>query len=63
MISDLRFINPMSLSGEIETRSILQNSGASGELIDWVLDLCREERSRTQELEKELAQVQLNANE
>ena len=31
MISDLRYVDPVSLSGEMQTRSILQNIGTPGQ--------------------------------
>lgn len=63
MIGDLRYIDPASLSGEMQTRSILSNIGTTAEVIDWVLDLCRDHRAETKALEKELAQIHLDMAE
>ena len=63
MISDLRYVDPASLSGEMQTRSILQNIGTPDSVIDWVLDLCRDHREETRGLEKELALVHMDMNE
>lgn len=63
MISDLRYVDPASVSGQMQTRSILRNIGTSDSVIDWVLDLVRDHREETQALEKELAQVHLDMAE
>ena len=63
MISDLRYVDPASLSGEMQTRSILQNIGTPDSVIDWVLDLVRDHREETRGLEKELALVHMDMNE
>jgi hypothetical protein len=63
MISDLRYVDPASLAGEMQTRSILQNIGTHESVIDWVLDLVRDHRVKTRRLEKELSQVHMDMNE
>ena len=63
MISDLRYVDPASLSGEMQTRSILQNIGTPEPVIDWVLELVRDHRSETKDLEKELALAHMDMAE
>ena len=63
MISDLRYVDPASLSGEMQTRSILQNIGTPDSVIDWVLDLVRHHREETRGLEKELSLVHMDMAE
>ena len=63
MISDLRYVDPVSLAGEMQTRSILQNIGTPGSVIDWVLDLVKDERAKSKTLERELALVHMDMNE
>lgn len=62
MIGDLRYVDPASLSGEMQTRSILQNIGTPDSVIDWVLGLVRNHREECQAYEKELAQVHMDMN-
>jgi hypothetical protein len=61
--TDLRYVDPASLSGEMQTRSILENIGTPSSVIDWVLDLVRDHHAETKALEKELAQVHLDMAE
>ena len=62
-ISDLRYVDPACPSGAMQTRDILKNIGADDSLIDWVIDLCRDHRTQTKALEKELAQVHMDMAE
>jgi hypothetical protein len=61
--TDLRFVDPASLSGEMQTRAILANIGTPDSVIDWVVDLVRDHREETRALERELAQVHLDMAE
>ena len=62
MISDLRYVDPASPSGEMQTRDILANIGTPGPVIDLVLDLVHDYRDECRPLEKELTQVHLDMN-
>lgn len=63
MISDLRFVDTHSPSGQMQTREILLNIGTSPSVVDWVLDTVREERSRSRELERRLYDAEMAKNE
>lgn len=63
MISDLRYVDPASPTGEMQTRSILQNIGTSDTVIDWVLTLVRDHREETRGLKKELRLAHMDLNE
>jgi hypothetical protein len=62
-ISDLRYIDPSSRVGEMQTRTILKAINTSDPVIDWVLDLVRAHAAETRALERELAQVHLDMAE
>ena len=52
--ADLRYLDPATLSGEMQTRDILANIGTPSSVIDWVVDFVREQNEQTRALEKEL---------
>lgn len=60
MISDLRYVDPVSATGEIQTRDILSNIGTRQEVIDWVLETVRGERENARALERELHAVHMD---
>jgi hypothetical protein len=63
MISDLRYIDPASLSGGMQTRHILADIGTPEPVIDWILQTVRDQRIETKILQKELDQVHLDTAE
>ena len=63
MIGDLRYVDPTSLTGANETRSILSNAGTPGPVIDWVLDTVREYNDRLRDTEKEVAKIVMDMAE
>jgi hypothetical protein len=60
MISDLRYVDPATLTGEWQTRDILLNAGAPPPVVDWVLDLVKDHREEVRGLEKELSLVMMD---
>ena len=52
--ADLRYLDPATLSGEMQTRDILANIGTPNSVIDWVVDFVREQNEQTRALEREL---------
>jgi hypothetical protein len=62
-VSDLRYVDSASLSGEMQTRNILSAIGTPGSVVDWVMDLVRNHREACQAYEKELHQVHMDMAE
>ena len=60
--SDLRYVDPASLTGEMQTRTILANIGTPNSVIDWIVDLVHNHRDEVRAYEKELAQVHMDMN-
>jgi hypothetical protein len=63
MISDLRFVDPATPSGEWQARDILLNAGTPPPVVDWVLDTVRESHDHVRALEQELYQVHMDMNQ
>ena len=53
-VADLRFVDPTSLTGEMQIRNILAQNNTSTPVIDWVMETVRDLNARSLGLEKEL---------
>lgn len=59
-IGDLRFVDPASLPGGTQTRSILSSIGTPESVIDWILGLVRDHREEVRAYEKELKLIHMD---
>ena len=57
MISDLRYLDPVSPIGAMQIRDILINTGTPPPVIDWVIETVAEQNAQTRKVKQELHQV------